>query len=451
MTFSFSLLPWLKRRGWIIVLMAGVVTIVVLALGGRTEITHRGEAVLLVPSGASREGPGSAFEANRLAITYVTLIPRDQGIVRHVARSAAVSTTTASRRLTVSTIGDTSLLRISYRGPNRAEVSAALRAASDAVTGVAPVASTIPPGSVVLASISQPSEASSSSSGSIPVGIILGLALGLAVAVTWERADARADRPASLADTVSCPVSSLDELSSRSGVAVLRRWDSLSNGSRTVALLGVRSGQVLLTRNVALQLAVTADSLGPPVTVVSDAEPPEAQDTDGGARLSRRTRKVDPPDHPQRPALRLVPAGAPVHGEGGESVALQSDFTILVVPAETRLTDIRAAVTALRQFGVPVTWAVFVSRRLARALRSKPHPSAAPGDPRDGVRVPPNAWRRAVDTVVLVALSFVLTLFVFEFSLRQALVTVALAVTLYAAMVLIIGGLRRRRSRLENR
>lgn len=441
MSSSFSLVPWLKRRGWVVLVMTGLVTVVVVALGGETQISHRGEAILLVPSGASKEGPGSAFEANRLALTYVSLIPRDQVIMGHVADAASVSSGTASRRLAVSTVGDTSLLRITYRAPKRSEVSAALRAVSDAVTGAAPLTPTIPPGTVVLASISEPEEIPTSSGGSIPVGIILGSALGFAVAVTWERGDARADTPVSLADSVSCPVSSLHDLASRSGVAVLRRWDSLANGSRAVALLGVRSGQAPLTANVARQLVHSARAVGERVAVVSEvnARPKPEEGVDTAAPS-------------QAPVLRLVPSGAPLHGEGGESVALQSDFTVLVVPAATRLTEVRAAVSALRQFGVPVSWAVFVSRKLVRALRYPGSRSSAAGDGSLVPRVQSLAWsRRAAIALVLLALSFVLELTVFQGSLGHAMVTGVIAVTLYAGAVLLSDRVRDRRSRLDDR
>ena len=77
--------PWLRRRAWLLVATIGLVVAAGTALGWNRGSVYHGQALFIVPSGATTQGPGGAYEAKTLAITYVNLIPEDEAIVRYVA------------------------------------------------------------------------------------------------------------------------------------------------------------------------------------------------------------------------------------------------------------------------------------------------------------------------------------------------------------------------------
>jgi capsular polysaccharide biosynthesis protein len=201
---------WFRRRGWMLVLglVAG-------ATGGQLAAAHhtptyKATATLVVQSGASSNGPGSANDAETLAVTYAALLPSDQAVVAQAATDLGVTPATVSRSLSVQAEAGTALLKVQYSAPSAASAIAGADAVARTVSAAEPPSQAIASGS--LAVVSRPRSASSSNplyKDALLLGAILGLLLGAGAALVAERADRRVDDLESLSDAAGCLVTSL--------------------------------------------------------------------------------------------------------------------------------------------------------------------------------------------------------------------------------------------------
>jgi capsular polysaccharide biosynthesis protein len=329
--------------------------------------TYTAEAVLLVQSGAGVNDPGTATEAIRLADTYAQVIPIDTRIQRAVAKALQVSQEDVATAVTAVNPSSTALIRLTYkaRDPNLAVRGA--NAVARAVSGVPPASPSIASGLTVISSI--PTSASSSTRGTasaVPVGGLLGLGLSILALIAWERSDARVEDEQTLAHEVNCPASQLGRLTAPSARVLVERWAELTGRSRSrIALIGATAGHEVDVASVASVLAHRAG--GERLSV--DALP--------GNRLELSSTGAD---------VVLVSGGAPGSAESGETVARSCDVTVVVCLAETKVSDLRAGLNVLEDFGIQPVWGLLVDRR--KRLVAEAMSIAADGGDRPGPSLP---------------------------------------------------------------
>ncbi len=356
--------PFLRRRAWVIAL-TGLLAFGMATLQADNDVVdYTAEATLLVQSGASDEGPGQAFEATRLALSYVTVIERDQVIRRHVAANINVTESTVEDNLGIATKGDSSALKLTYTASNPETALEAVALAVEVITAQNGYATApIPAGSVVQVEL-DPTPTESGGKLFTPINsLIIGLFLGLILAVIWERNDARVDSAEQLIGLVPAPVS--DASVTGPAPALLRRWVVGFTGTLAkVGLVASPPGQMSSTAWVADWLASAYPeifpALGSPFSSrVVQVEPQDAKPKSSRSRSSAR----EPLD------VELIAAGTVTGGENGEAAALESTFLVLVVPTGTRTAHVTRSVRTLRQLGVEVGWTVLAPpSRLRRRL-----------------------------------------------------------------------------------
>jgi capsular polysaccharide biosynthesis protein len=361
---------WVRRRGWIILLTAAAVTAGSFLGNDSKTTTYTAEAFLFVPSGAGANGPGNAFEANRLALTYVASIPHDSAILSHVAEAVGSTPDQVDDDLGVNTTGDNAVMRISYSSEDEQKALQAVKAATEVITGSNGFGTaSIPAGAVITLNL--PLDTSSSSGGLFtpPVALIVGLALGVLLGAIRERSDARVDTSEQLVALVTTPVS--DATASGPSPALVRRWVSNYTGPLVrIGLLAGPPGSMRASAWVADWLASAYPEIFPAVgsafaSRVVQVDPyvePKAKQS------ARRSSSREPLD------VELIAAGTAIGGENGEPAALEAHLCVLVVPAGSRAKHVTRSVRTLRQLGIEFTWTVLVppARQRRRMLPGSP-------------------------------------------------------------------------------
>jgi capsular polysaccharide biosynthesis protein len=333
----------LRRRGWIVVLAAVVVTVVSYLVGSHRRGTYSAEAVAVVA--ANRQL--SPDQANKLAVTDAGLIPTDTAIASAVARSLGTTTSDVLGRISVFNEPETALLRVRYRGTSPGNALKGTIAVVTSIDGSRPVSPNIAPRSISVVRIPNHASSSKDLETLVVIGAVLGLALGALLLVAWERTDPRVDDLEDLSSEVRCPASSVDNLSDAAATALLERWRKLGGASgMSVAMLPASSHVEEHLPNLARGLAAS-DNTGQtvvasngPASRVGDV-PTTAPRTTGGPTL--------------------ILGGVPGSGSAGQGVALACDFTVLVAEQGTRRKDIRKALSVLREFGIAPAWAILGS------------------------------------------------------------------------------------------
>jgi capsular polysaccharide biosynthesis protein len=237
--------PWLRRRGWVLVLTILFGAGDALLVTALHDNQYSSQAVLVVQSGASDAGPGSANEAATLGITYADLIPRDNEIVQYVSTKLGITTDEVQQGISVSTQSGTSLLLINFRNRSATISRDGAILVAQSISGPTPVTSTIPANSVALVHL--PTEATISGNPWQKVGalgLVLGFAVGAALIVAWERADPRVDDARQLAEDAPFPVWNGDEFHRGMAIALLARWRSFAgeHGLHNIALVVLGNG-----------------------------------------------------------------------------------------------------------------------------------------------------------------------------------------------------------------
>lgn len=129
---------WLRRRWWVVAASVVGVLAVSLVVNTPAPSSYTGEAVLIVRSGATTNTPGSANEANRLAVTYAELIPQDSQVLDRVSRTLGVPRSAVAQNVIVTNDPNTSILRVQYTSDNSRIAVDGARAMADALAGSSP-------------------------------------------------------------------------------------------------------------------------------------------------------------------------------------------------------------------------------------------------------------------------------------------------------------------------
>ena len=326
------MLVWLRRRGWLIPVCGLLVLLLASALASVRPARYTAEAVLVVPSGAGTEGPGSAFEATTLAVSYAEVIPRDADVLRRAAELADMSEQQVRDGLAVSVIDETGLLRIRYTADTAEAAADGASGVANAVLSGPRTEDTFPRGSVTLSSLPTADTIERTGVGQVrPIGLLLGLVLGVVLAVAWDRSDRRVDTVEQLGDLAGVPASPSAAITSSAAAVMARRWTGVCDRP-VVALVPAVPGAAAVSERVADDLAAALRSSGTEVTVLA------------------------PPAPDDRSGIVLLQAGA-LGAEQGESALLAADVVALVVPAGTPQVRVARAVEELQRLGAVVDWA----------------------------------------------------------------------------------------------
>ncbi len=241
---------WLRRRAWLLVAatLAG-------AFGGLTygmfaHASYAAQATLAVPAGATATNPGSANEAQALAITYATVLQEDVPLLSLAAQELGVPVGALSHNLSVSVQTGTSVLLLRYTAPTSSDAIRGVNAIAAAIVdhktrgSATPLhTSVVPLHTVDVVQLATSAQSSGHlAKYGLPIGVFLGLLVGLIIALIAERIDPRADSASQLAEVFDCPVASVpSELSvpefghavlnspsasNRMILAPLRWWDA---------------------------------------------------------------------------------------------------------------------------------------------------------------------------------------------------------------------------------
>jgi capsular polysaccharide biosynthesis protein len=303
----------------------------------QTTREYSAQSVVLVSPGGGSQ-PGFGDQATRLGPTYAAAIPDDARVLDFVAQRVGTSVDEVEDNSTVENDKDTAVLRMQYKATNDADAEKGARAFADAVTGPRPVSSSVPPGAVTLARVTEAASPSVDPAVVLPVGALLGLALGLILVLALERADTRVDEAEQLEDELGAPVLTMSEVTPQLAMALRDRWRVLARREHpTIALIPASAG-----------LESTTAALG--------------------ERLVMQAAEAEENGEPSSEAVKLVLGPAPAKDAAGASVAASSDVTVLVAAEGERLADLRATREMLNKFEAPVQWGLLLERSASRSL-----------------------------------------------------------------------------------
>ncbi len=257
---------WARRRGWMLVLglVAGAAGGYV--AGAHHTTSYSATATLVVQSGASVAGPGSANDAQTLAVTYAALLPRDQAVVDRVASDLGVPAAAVSRSLGVEAESGTALLQVKYTAPTAARAVTGADAVARAVSSLEPTGRAIAGGSVAVVSVAGTASPSDPLyHDALPLGAILGLLVGAGMVLVAERVDRRVDDPETLGEAASTHAS--PRPGGLSATELARALDG-EVGSGPVAVVPMRPAEAPAANRLADELTAAwpDGQSGPPVT-----------------------------------------------------------------------------------------------------------------------------------------------------------------------------------------
>lgn len=361
----------IRRRGWVVVATAVVVSAAAYVYAHHKPPAYVSSAYVVVNSGASDTGPGSANEASSLATTYAGLIPKDSSVIAYVSGLLGQKPSSVRSAISVYTSNATAILQVRYTAPNRALAVSGAKAVAEAVVGLDPVTQAIPPGSVLLVSLpSSASLASTARSTALPIGAPLGVLLGVVLMVAWERFDPRLDRAKDLARLLGVAVTDERHLTPERVRALRRRWlDLVHEQNSPPGPVAARRAEQPHVVNVAL---VSVSGRSPGMT------------TELAQRLTVLSSEASS-EEPPTPAARHQPTSVRLHAfgdprapEGGSLTALRPDFVVVVVRPHERVHAVVDVVESLDAFGLKAGWGL-VARRPRRAPKRRAGEPAAPG------------------------------------------------------------------------
>jgi capsular polysaccharide biosynthesis protein len=422
----------LRRRWWVIPL--AVLATALAGYGAATlkKETYSASSWVIATSDTGTRGPGQAFDASRLALSYASSLSEDDQLINYVAQAINRPRNEVDDNLSTLNQTDTAVLRLRYRDEDRQVATAAARAAAEGAVGQRPVASSVTPGTLSLVQLAtEPERSTNLIALGLGVGALLGLGLGIILMLAWERADPRLDKPADVQALTGIPTTRLDDLTPSRAAALLERWLGLANRPNArVAMVPTKKMQPLadLVAGWLYGLHVDGPELSPPAPTngaglrngEGTPEHPSSDETD----FEGLTPASDPGQEPWRsrwfrpatapspgpweadqpteqvpaqgaiaaaqseaPAAPHVPAPATSdipHGErvtlvaggpGGsasapEVEALRSDLIVLLVQSSATSREVLELVETLEQFGRRPAWALMVNsqRKLLREM-----------------------------------------------------------------------------------
>lgn len=327
------MLALVRRRFLLVLLTAVAVAVLAYLLAVLRPVTFTASSVLIVPSGAGGSGPGQANEALRLATTYAELIPRDGDVLLEVASTLQVPIATARDNLTVTPLGGTALLQVSYGASDSDQAVLASNTAAEAVVRGEATSDTVPRGSVQLVSLATDQRVVATGGVTrytLPIGYLIGLALGAILAVAAERADRRVDNVDQLGAVLDVPVLDLETAPLARREALVRRWRD--DGPEGAGVLVGVAGADMAYQDVVATCYRLADGMPPDRVLVAEHGWEQLHDLAPGDVL-------------------LVPAGAPGSGEPHEEVTTHAHVVALVVPLSAHRTVVSRSVSDLLTYG----------------------------------------------------------------------------------------------------
>jgi capsular polysaccharide biosynthesis protein len=306
---------------------------------------------VLVSSGAGPASPANADGATRLARTYAGILADDTAVAATVATALGATSDAVRDHVTISNDSSTSLLRIDYRAPTKADAVAGARAFARAVTADPPASPNLATGALKVVRLPTATGGGPAPKPSnrkvIPVGVVLGLILGLILVLARERADRRIDDPADLADELGVPATALRSLGDDAAGTLLRRWQAIDGDRPTtrVALVSADVGGGSDTARldaVASRLVAAGRETHVETTVLhAGRDVPAHGDPDG--------------------VVVMVP-----NGSGPEGAAMASDLVVLIVGEGARASTVRATSSGLSGLGRAPVWALLAPRKHRR-------------------------------------------------------------------------------------
>jgi capsular polysaccharide biosynthesis protein len=287
---------------------------------------YSASAEIAVVSGASGAGPGSANEADALALTYASIIPLDQLEMQQVADSTRLPLHTVTKSVSAAAVSGTSAIILSFKAASKAQAISDVNLFAQVVTVGAP-RSAMPRRSLTEVNLAT----SASRSGElrnfgIPLGIILGLLIGAIAVLAIERADPRVD--------------DVEDLAAITGTAV--------------TLFPGTIQQMEMARSIALAGRGSSD-----VTLVPLSKSEEAHTEYLWNYLTLGVR-------PSAATLKFIGAGRLRNAQ----LAEETGPTVLVVKPNTRSRVVHATVLRLQMLGRDPVWAVLVAGKLKQKKRT---------------------------------------------------------------------------------
>lgn len=344
----------LRRRGWVLPVAVVVAAVCAFMIGSTRSKTYSAESTAVVAAGTSSHSAVTPDQANLLATTYATLIPKDTAILRSVATTLGTSVSAVHGSLSVFNTTETALLAIDYRGTSVADSIAGARATLDAITGPRPVSPNIIPGSI--GAVQAPTTASSSNGVTVLVviGAIVGLALGLLLILIWERVDPRIDRPEDLSQEVGSPTSPVSAISNSGVNALIARWKTLAErGPARIALVPV-------TADVQADLPNVAHVFNQVQGNGNGEASWWTQTRDNGADGKDLTAPIG------NGAPAVILCGVPSADLTSLQRIMDCDLVVLVARRGTSRITLRELLESLTEFGVSPKWAIFLGTRAVR-------------------------------------------------------------------------------------
>lgn len=327
------MMGWVRRRGWLIVATTLIAALAAQALSSGRDPEVAAEVILLVPSGATREDPGAAGEATRLAVTLANALQEDDIVLETAADEVGLPVEEIRDGLTVTSVPDTSLIEVRFESTDEDAAVEVVETIAEAITGPSPATPVVPRGGLSMVSSSRVVDDGTPELPAIPMGAIPGFVLGLLLVGLWERADPRVDSVKQLRAVTSFPVTDARTVTRSSVEAHLQSWKELTpKKSRMVLFVGI-------------------------------------DDKGAAERLSALFQQVDP-------TVRCFSATGSEVIRGNLGLR-RPDLAVLVAASGAHVDTFGEVHRSLANFGVLYGWALFVSRRKRKhSFAEAPNPKA---------------------------------------------------------------------------
>jgi len=242
----------LKRRWWVIPLAVIATALAGYGAASLKKETYTASSWTIATADTGSRGPGRAFDASRLALSYASSLSEDDQLISYIAEAINRPRDEVDDRFSTLNQTDTAVIRLRYRDEDPEVATRAARAAAEGSVGSRPVATSVTPSTMQLVQLAtEPERSTDVLALGLAVGAALGLGLGIILMLAWERADPRVDEPGDVTALTGIPATRLDDLTHSRAAALLERW---------VALSGKRSARVAIiptprTQPVADQVA----------------------------------------------------------------------------------------------------------------------------------------------------------------------------------------------------
>jgi hypothetical protein len=356
-------LPFLRRRLWVVILFAILASGVALLVARGSSTTYAATGYLLVPANgkAALGQPSNPSSAEGLAETYAVLLTNDPDFTRALFNASTKTPAAAAAvgNLSLVSLGRTSVIRVTTSSPSAQATLNIFSALRTVVTQATPVSPNIIPDTLRV--LQQPTAASQAKNyhKSAPfIGGLLGAVLGAFLGLVLERARPRIDDPEDSSTLTGLPM--FDVRRGASGPASLAMQTRLTQSSTPddtsqVVIIGVG-------RRAESSARWTARALQGGLTALQSSLP------------SHRTTF----------RIRISAVGDPTRELDGVWLAQDADETWLSIPDGIPTREVNKTLELLDRCGVRPTY-VAMSPRRQWGRRSRPSvPSTTPQAPRDG-------------------------------------------------------------------